>query len=144
MLHFRHVFLCDNWLAAEFSDGMVERVIPVCGRDNLMAFDKLFSQHARFNITENHIWLSLLLRPQHSSFSRVQRLTTLLALLMLTMISNAMFFRSASDEVQPDSVQIGSLRFSLTTVYISMIGILITTPPVLLIATLFRKSKPSR
>ncbi|XP_060073664.1 uncharacterized protein LOC132553437 [Ylistrum balloti] len=139
----RYVFLCDKWLAAEQDDGMVERLLPVCGRDNLLTFDKLFSQHARFNLTENHLWLSMLMRPEKSSFSRVQRLSCILALLFLTMISNAMFFRSESDEVSPDSVSIGFIRFSLTTVYVSFIGILITTPPILLVTYIFKKAKPT-
>ncbi|XP_033737951.1 uncharacterized protein LOC117325653 isoform X2 [Pecten maximus] len=139
----RYVFLCDKWLAAEQDDGMVERLLPVCGRDNLLTFDKLFSQHARFNLTENHLWLSMLMRPEQSSFTRVQRLSCILALLFLTMISNAMFFRSESDEVTPNSVSIGFLRFSLTTVYVSFIGILITTPPILLVTFIFKKAKPT-
>ncbi|XP_069123236.1 polycystin family receptor for egg jelly-like isoform X2 [Argopecten irradians] len=139
----RYVFLCDKWLAAEQDDGMVERLLPVCGRDNLLTFDKLFSQHARFNLTENHLWLSMLMRPEMSSFTRVQRLSCILALLFLTMISNAMFFRSESDQVTPNSVSLGFLRFSLTTVYVSFIGIIITTPPILLVTYIFKKAKPT-
>ncbi|XP_021376367.1 uncharacterized protein LOC110465104 isoform X2 [Mizuhopecten yessoensis] len=138
----RYVFLCDKWLAAERDDGMVERLLPVCGRDNLLTFDKLFSQHARFNLTENHLWLSMIMRPEQSSFSRVQRLSCVLALLFLTMIANAMFFRS-EDDVSPNAVSIGFIRFSLTTVYVSFIGILITTPPILLVTYIYKKAKPS-
>ena len=134
--------MCDQWLALEADDGQVERILPVCGRENLTQFNTLFYQHAQFNITENHLWLSLIIRPQRSSFTRVQRASCILALLFLTMISNAMFFRSSGEEVSPNQVQLGMIRFSLSILYVSVIGIIITTPPIILVTMFFKKCKP--
>jgi hypothetical protein len=50
-----------------------DRIIAAMSK-NSIEFETLLSQHARLNMTENHLWLSLLLRPQKSSFTRVQRL----------------------------------------------------------------------
>ncbi|KAK3090330.1 hypothetical protein FSP39_010980 [Pinctada imbricata] len=58
------------------------------------------------------------------------------------MIANAMFFRSSSEEVNPNEVQIGILRFSMSILFISIIGILITTPPILIVTIIFKKCKP--
>lgn len=138
------MFLCDRWLALDQDDGQVERVVPVCGRDNLVAFNTLFAQHAQFNLTENHLWLSLMIRPERSPFSRVQRLSCLMALLFLTMIANAMFFKSSSEDqtASGNEVQIGFLRFSLSTVYVSFIGIALTTPPIMFVTMVFKKCRP--
>ncbi|XP_061167307.1 polycystin-1-like protein 2 isoform X1 [Saccostrea echinata] len=138
----RYVFLCDRWLALDQDDGQVDRVVPVCGRDNLVAFNTLFAQHAQFNLTENHLWLSLMIRPERSPFTRVQRLSCVLALLFLTMIANAMFFKSSSEEQNSNEVQIGFLRFSMSTVYVSIIGIVLTTPPIMFVTMVFKKCKP--
>jgi hypothetical protein len=107
-----------------------------------VAFSTLFSQHAQFNLTENHLWLSLMIRPERSPFTRLQRLSCLLALLFLTMIANAMFFRSSSEDQNTSDVQIGFLRFSLSTVYVSLIGIALTTPPIMFVTMAFKKCKP--
>lgn len=121
-------------------DGMIDRVIPVISRKEC-GFDTAFSQQSRANITENHLWLSLVIRPQKNVFTRVQRLSCLLMLLFLTMITNAMFFKSSDDDaVTPDTVQIGGMRLSLKVVYVSFIGCLITVPPIFAATYLFRNA----
>lgn len=122
---------------------MIDRILPVSSKDDITSFNTLFSEHAQSNITEQHLWLSMFIRPQRSIFTRVQRLSCILSLLFLTMITNAMFFRS-SDEDKVDGVwQVGVIRISVTTIIVSVIGISITTPPVMFITFAFRKSRPT-
>ncbi|XP_062611722.1 uncharacterized protein LOC134273545 [Saccostrea cucullata] len=136
----RYVFLCDKWLAVEQDDGMVERILPLTSNQTLTSYDQLISEHARFNATENHLWLSMIIRPQRSNFTRVQRLTCAFALLFLTMITSCMFFKT-DDEVRPNQVSIGIIKFSLTTFYISFISILIATVPIFIVTFIFKKSR---
>lgn len=110
----------------------------------MLVFEKLFSGHARYNITESHLWLSLLMRPEKSYFTRAQRLSCILALLLLTMIASAMFFRDSSNDETPGQIKIGFIRFSLTTLYVSLISVLITTPPILLITMIFKHARPAQ
>ena len=140
-LECRYTFLCDKWLAVEQDDGMVERIIPVTSHQALTSYDQLISEHARFNATENHLWLSMVIRPQQSTFTRVQRLTCAYALLFLTMITSCMFFKS-DEEVRPNQVSIGIIKFSLTTLYVSFISILIATVPIFIVTFIFKKSRP--
>ncbi|CAC5409625.1 PKD1L2 [Mytilus coruscus] len=136
----RYVFHCDKWLAMDMDDGLIDRIIPVIDNKEC-GFETAFSQQSRANVTENHLWLSLAIRPQKNSFTRVQRLSVILMLLFLTMITNAMFFQSSDDNaVTPDTVQIGSMRLSLKIVYVSFIGCVITVPPIVLVTYLFRNS----
>jgi polycystin 1L2 len=137
----RFIFLCERWLAVDDDDGLVERIIPVCGQEHLMSFNKMFSQHAQRNITDNHLWLSIVLRPQRSNFTRVQRLISLTAFLFLTMLTNAMFFKSSEDEEIADEVKIGFMRFSLTNLFTSIQSIAITTPPIVFVILIYRKSR---
>ncbi|KAK3103729.1 hypothetical protein FSP39_021426, partial [Pinctada imbricata] len=134
-------FICTQWLALNEGDGEVERILPVYNEEENQKFNTLFFQQAEVNITENHLWLSTVFRPQKSNFTRVQRLSCIIALLFLTMISNAMFFRSPDAKVVPDQVRIGMLRFSTSTVFVSVIGILISTFPVLLVTLIFRNTR---
>ncbi|XP_052068318.1 uncharacterized protein LOC127707695 isoform X2 [Mytilus californianus] len=136
----RYVFHCDKWLAMDMDDGLIDRIIPVINNKEC-GFETAFSQQSRANVTENHLWLSLAIRPQKNSFTRVQRLSVILMLLFLTMITNAMFFKSSDDDtVTPDTVQIGSMRLSLKIVYVSFIGCVITVPPIVLVTYLFRNT----
>lgn len=105
--------------------------------------DALFYQHTRENFTENHLWLSLFVRPNRSVFTRVQRLACGITLLLLTMISNAMFFQTSDEETASATwVRLGLLRLSFTNFYISLIGIAITTPPIFFATYVFRNTEP--
>ncbi|CAL1530711.1 unnamed protein product, partial [Lymnaea stagnalis] len=88
----RFIFLCDRWLAVEEDDGMVDRILPVAGLEDLIAFKQLFSSSARKKLANDHLWVSVFSRPTRSNFTRVQRLSCCMSLLFLTMITNAMWF----------------------------------------------------
>lgn len=120
---------------------MIERVLPVSTKENVHSFKALMNANTQMNITDHHLWVSLLLRPNISRFSRVQRLTTLMVLLLLVMISNAMFFQSSTEDSSSFQMELGFIRFSLSTLYVSIIGVIITTPPILFVIIAFRKSK---
>lgn len=138
----RYIFSCNAWLAVEYGEGLVERVVPVCDGDNIGDFNTRLAMNANFNMTEDHLWMSMFLRPQESAFTRVQRVYCIFALLTLTMITNAMFFKSSDEEDSTEQVSIGNIKFSLSAIYVSLIGIIISTPPIILVTLLFRKSKP--
>ncbi|XP_012940372.2 polycystic kidney disease protein 1-like 2 [Aplysia californica] len=145
----RTVFFGNQWLAMDQDDGRLDRILPVSCKDDLMTFTRLFSEHSRVNLTDSHTWLSVILRPEKSMFTRVQRLATCLMTLHLAMIANALFYKAEDDEgVSANSlgteVQIGKLRFSLTTLYTSVVSGLITVPPVLLVVWLFKQRRPWR
>jgi polycystin 1L2 len=143
-LFFSFIFFCDDWLALDIGDGNIDRIIAAMSK-NSIEFETLLSQHARLNMTENHLWLSLLLRPQKSSFTRVQRLSCILVLLFLAMITNAMFFQPEDEEtVTADTVRLGAFRLSLRAVYISVVGAVITIIPLFLITFLFRNSRAKK
>ncbi|XP_060073663.1 polycystin-1-like protein 2 [Ylistrum balloti] len=138
----RYVFLCENWLSADHEDGQTVRTIPACTNEKLSEFNTLFPEYVRHGITEDHLWFSTFIRPERSSFSRFQRVSCILMLLFLTMITNAMFFKSESEETTSTAhVSVGIMRFSLSTVYISVFGILTTTVPVIVVTLLFTYSK---
>ncbi|KAL5018449.1 hypothetical protein ScPMuIL_004171 [Solemya velum] len=139
----RFVFVCDRWLSFSDDDGQVERILPLCPDNDLLTFENRFKTNTRNNITENHLWVSVVIRPDRSNFTRAQRLSCLVALLFLTMIANAMFFKSGDNVIKPDQVTLGPIRFSMDNLFVSIVGILITTPPIVLVTVFFRKARPS-
>jgi polycystin 1L2 len=116
---------------------MLDRIIAVSTPD-IVSFNTRLSDETQTQMTEHHLWLSLFMRPQQSKFTRVQRLSCILALLCLIMISNAMFFQSSDEIKNVDQVTLGPFKFSFSSFYVSCIGILISTPPVIFAAFVFR------
>ena len=98
---------------------MVDRILPVAGLDDLVAFKQLFSSSIRKKLTSDHLWMSVFSRPTRSSFTRVQRISCCMSLLFLTMITNAMFFKSdgeADSGPPPTALKIGPISFTLQQV----------------------------
>ena len=62
MLPCRSVFLCNSWLAVAEGDGRIERVLPVAGTENVTEFKNRFSDLMRVNLTDGHLWYSMLAR----------------------------------------------------------------------------------
>ena len=73
---------------------MIERTIPAATEEDLREFGHLFISTAKHDMFDAHIWLSVVSRPTRSHFTRVQRLACGASLLYLTMIANAMFYRT--------------------------------------------------
>ena len=76
---------------------MIERTIPAATEEDLRDFGHLFISTTKHDMFDGHLWLSVVSRPSRSHFTRVQRLACGASLLYLTMIANAMFYRSAEN-----------------------------------------------
>ncbi|EDO40050.1 predicted protein, partial [Nematostella vectensis] len=87
-------FVCDDWLAVDEGDGKIDRVIYPATKNELTKFNVLFATEVRKNLTDGHLWFSVVTRPANSPFTRVQRLTCCLSILLCTMLANLMFYRS--------------------------------------------------
>ncbi|XP_041364035.1 uncharacterized protein LOC121379459 [Gigantopelta aegis] len=140
----RFDFLCYKWLS--FEAGKIEAILGVGSSENMKNFKTMFFEHARVHVTDDHLWLSTVLRPVKSHFSRVQRVGCCLAFLLLSMISNAMFFKGKDfkDRKQVADFELGPFKFSLSQLWISFVSALITAIPVFVMMLLFRKSKLSK
>ncbi|PVD28968.1 hypothetical protein C0Q70_11565 [Pomacea canaliculata] len=144
----RYLFICERWLAVDKDNGVVDRLVPLAQQDEIMSFDRLFSEYTKIGITDTHLWLSCFMRPAPSTFTRVQRVSCCLVLLLLTMITSAMFYKT-EDRVTGTSlnsvgmeVKVGFLRFSLTTLWTSAVSVVITSVPVTIFVLIFRNYRP--
>ena len=91
---------------------------------------------------DDHLWLSVAYRKSRSKFTRAQRLSCCVALLYLTMIANAMWYK-APDEQQgaTQALNLGPITISVAMLAASIYSSLVVVPPILLITFLFRKSR---
>ena len=134
--------MCGRWFSLQEDDGQLDRTLTVAEEEEINSFDHVFFSTARNNLTEEHLWISVLSRPTKSYFTRVERLTCCLSLLFTTMLANAMWY-GAAENVESDQVlRVGPIVFSAATLLVSLFSNLTVMPINVLIVMLFRKSKP--
>ncbi|XP_055877063.1 polycystin family receptor for egg jelly-like [Biomphalaria glabrata] len=136
-----YFFVCGEWLSPEYS---LETSIAASCVDELETLKNLFFSNTKKHLTDDHIWLSVFIRPQNSRFSRVERSLCCLAFLFLAMITSAMFYTGVPDasRKQPKvDFEIGPLRLGYQQMYNSFLSALITAIPMLIIMMIFRKAR---
>ncbi|KAI8514732.1 Vacuolar protein sorting-associated protein 54, partial [Branchiostoma belcheri] len=99
--------------------------------------------HRSLRKCDGHLWFSVASRPTRSHFTRVQRASCCLSLVFLTMITNAMFYRT-DDSVRQQVYRLGPLVFTLSQVWISFVSTIIVFPVNFVIVYVFTKSRPRR
>ena len=135
----RYLFTCNTWLGGNYPSEATFTVDTDRYNNN-----NLLQSNITRKLFEDHIWLSVVYRLSWSTFTRVQRLSCCLAVLFLTMVMNAMWYKT--DDTGPGSsdIHIGPISFSLHELYTSTVSSLIIVPPIVLITTLFAKSMPPK
>lgn len=101
-------FLCYRWLAVDEGDGQIQRLLPIASAEDLKRFRHLFVSRATSELTDAHLWFSVAFRPVSSPFTRVQRVSCCLTLLLTSMMANAMWYGTEGSE---NSVQINLGRW---------------------------------
>ena len=130
-------FVSDSWFAVEKGDGKIDRIlIPVSPRE-LKSFKYSLKSRQSKSFSDGHLWLSVVTKSPTSKFTRVQRATCCLCVLMAGMLVNAMFYRN--DKIPDPTIQVGPLTFSWRQLVIGLQSGLMIAPVNFLIMTLFKK-----
>lgn len=134
-------FVCNRWLAAERDDGKIERVLYVSTPAEINSFKNKFYSRAASGLGDGHIWLSVICRPPTSSFTRVQRVSCCLSVLMSAMVTNAMFYQFGAEETS-NAFQIGPLILSWRQIIIGIQSAVLVVPINVFIVFIFRNIRP--
>ncbi|KAL5017875.1 hypothetical protein ScPMuIL_003597 [Solemya velum] len=134
-------FVCEQWLSLDDDDGMIDRVVPIASREELVSFNFLFWMQAKTNLTDSHIWFSVFNRPARSNFTRVQRLTCCLSLLYCSMLASIAWYKT-EEGTSAQVFKLGSFMFSWTSLYVGVMSSLMAFPVNILIACIFRYACP--
>ncbi|XP_048371306.1 polycystic kidney disease and receptor for egg jelly-related protein-like [Sphaerodactylus townsendi] len=134
------LFLCRNWFGLGKADCKIERSFLVTNQDlPLKKMDYFLIKLAK-DLEDSHVWLSVFSQVVTGPFSRVQRISCCLVIMLTSLLFNIMFF-SGEQEEQVISIQ---LRY-LKSIYIGFVSAMFSLPVHLTIIILFRYSqeKPS-
>ena len=128
-------FTSSQWLALEREDGRIERIIEQASNEG--TFRQEAVKRWWRGLTETHLWVSVLAKPRRSRFTRVQRASCCLLVLLTAMFANAMFYKL--DGKSEHVLQVGPLKFSWAQIIIAFKSALVVAPINIATVLLFQK-----
>ncbi|XP_071821799.1 uncharacterized protein [Apostichopus japonicus] len=135
-------FLCQSWLGIGIGEDSLDKTFPTASQEDLTHFHHLVLSKIQRDIKDQHLWVSVMVRPAHSTFTRLQRAACCLAIILTAMLSNIIFYgvpeQYATEET---NISFGSLSLSWSSVVIGVESSIITFPINYLIVELFRNSR---
>ncbi|KAA3682266.1 polycystin 1L2 [Paragonimus westermani] len=134
-------FIVGRWFAVDEEDGQIDRLIPVSNQEEMMALSHMFATSISRDLSDEHLWVSVVARPASSRFTRVERVACCLLLLFLSMLSSCMFYQKEGAIKQPDLFTMGPFAFTAQEMFVAVINNLITFVPLFVVTYLFRNSR---
>ena len=131
----RWAFTSSQWLALEREDGRIERIIEQAPNEGTFRHEVLKCWWR--GLTDSHLWVSFLTKPRRNRFTRVQRASCCLSVLLTAMFANAMFYNL--DGKSEQVLQVGPLKFSWAQIIIAFKSALIVAPINIVIVLLFQR-----
>ncbi|GAB1601804.1 location of vulva defective 1-like [Argonauta hians] len=132
-------FECNNWLAFNKGDGLIIRKLTPA-RGQLVDLFEATKIRIYRSLFDEHLYFSIVKRPRSSNFTRIQRLSSLTAILYLSLVSSAMFFKP-NEKIPSKVVYIGIFPISSKEIYVGIISSLVMIIPTSLIIFLFKNRK---
>ncbi|XP_060069517.1 polycystin-1-like protein 2 [Ylistrum balloti] len=139
-------FLYNNWLAVDRGLGQIKAQIHSLTQDDLVKNSLYqFGLQSSKDLQNNHLWISIISCPAYSPFTRVQRLSCALSLLLTTMLASLMFHGIPTDD-PADQYSTSGITLSLSDIVIGIESGLIMFPVNFIIMQLFTKldHRPSK
>lgn len=140
----KYEFIVNNWLAVEYGDGQIDRLVPAAGQEEKKAFKHLFRNTSNKNLSDGHLWFSVFLRPHRSRFTRCQRVASCFSLLFLFMLVNAMWYERAKEQPGKGGLSLGPFSLSMEQLAVGFMSNIIVFVPSLVILFIFRKARPRK
>ncbi|XP_016338089.1 polycystic kidney disease protein 1-like 2 [Sinocyclocheilus anshuiensis] len=131
-------FLCSTWLRGE----TCRRTFNSANMNEIASFGNIFQTRTSSGFRDEHIWVSIVDPPRRSPFTRVQRVSCCMSLLLCTMAINIMFWNLPIDEESPVLLKIGSFELTWQEFMVAIESGLFMFPINILIITIFRHIKP--
>ncbi|XP_051501299.1 polycystic kidney disease protein 1-like 2 [Myxocyprinus asiaticus] len=131
-------FLCRTWLRGD----MCKRTFNSAMNNEIASFGNIFQTRTSSGFRDEHIWVSIVDPPRRSPFTRVQRVSCCMSLLLCTMAINIMFWNLPTDAESPVILKIGSFKLTWQELMVAIESGLFMFPINILIITIFRHIKP--
>ncbi|XP_032363993.1 polycystic kidney disease protein 1-like 2 [Etheostoma spectabile] len=143
-LQTRHVihFFCNCWLSADHGDNMTKKTFNAAKNNEIASFRNIFHSRTSTGFRDEHIWVSIVDPPSRSPFTRAQRVSCCMSLLLCTMAINIAFWSIPMDANSPIVFKIGSLQITWQELMVGVQSGFLMFPINILIITIFRSIRP--
>ncbi|XP_053368674.1 polycystic kidney disease protein 1-like 2 [Clarias gariepinus] len=131
-------FLCNTWIKGNGD----KRTFNPAKKNEITSFGNLFHARTSTGFRDEHIWMSIVNPPRHSPFTRVQRVSCCMCLLLCTMVINIMFWNIPKDGESPVIVKIADFQLTWQQIMVAVESALLMFPINILIVTIFRSIQP--
>ncbi|KAI0233653.1 hypothetical protein LSAT2_016128 [Lamellibrachia satsuma] len=131
-------FVCNDWLTPARGIRSIRRSLAIY---NSIKFSYRFKLKATQSFRDQHLWLSIFLRPAHSFFTRVQRVACAMSFIMVSMVINIMWYGHAESDDDIDIVD-HSITITREEIIIGLQSLILTTAINMGIVCLFRGVPP--
>ena len=132
-------FVCDQWMQPQGEDQIARRRLKVTKAQPLRYIFRVLSQQG---MRDQHTWVSIFTCPQHSTFTRVQRLSCGFAIVMSSMLANIMFYQISATSM--DALRYAEFFVNVDTLIVSAQSAFIVLPINGLIISIFRLVRARR
>ncbi|XP_065660223.1 uncharacterized protein LOC101236989 isoform X5 [Hydra vulgaris] len=136
------LFIGHRWIAVDRGTCNLDCVIPVASPEETSNFNYIFTTKAVHELSNSHLWFSIFARSPKSTFTRCQRLSVSVSLLMTSLMASTWFYKGVPSATAAIENKIGSFSITWQQVYVALISICITLPVNLILVGLFQSIKP--
>ncbi|XP_074549754.1 polycystin-1-like protein 1 [Halichoeres trimaculatus] len=126
-------FVAQCWLAVNKGDGQVERRLQVCNKG--IGFAEMLSLKLSEYLTDHHMWISIYRCPCPHSFTRTQRLSVSLLLLMGYVCANMLIISQTDEQLL---FEVGFINLSARSMTTGILSVAAVLPAAAFISFLFR------
>ena len=105
------IFIADHWIAIDKGTFEDDVTIPATKISDEQTKDYLFKSGLSHKFKDDHIWWSVFSRPLRSRFTRKQRVTTCMTLVMLSLMTCGMYYDGSSGLILDPLTSFGPLGF---------------------------------
>ncbi|XP_045546309.1 polycystic kidney disease protein 1-like 2 [Salmo salar] len=134
-------FLSSSWLSSDRGEGLTKKTLNAAKKNEIRSFRNIFQTRTSTGFRDQHIWVSIVDPPWRSPFTRAQRVSCCMSLLLCTMAINIAFWKIPKNQQSPVIFTIGSLKVTWEEIMVGVESGLLMFPINILIITIFRSIK---
>ncbi|XP_063710414.1 uncharacterized protein LOC134838971 isoform X2 [Symsagittifera roscoffensis] len=135
-------FMAYRWWSLVHEDGSIDRTIERTEPENMKKFRYMFASKTREKLNDGHLYYSIFARPVESHFTRCQRCSCAMCVLLLEFCVSAVYYQTKQSVDDSSTVWVGPIKFNIAELGVSFMSSLMVLPASLLVVQLFRRTKP--
>ncbi|XP_071515467.1 polycystin family receptor for egg jelly-like [Panulirus ornatus] len=138
----KYIFEANTWLAFDRGDTAVDVLLRPSEGEFNSRFSRDFYNKINRNANDDHMWMSIFLRPIGSRFSRKERVSVGALFLYLSMLFSAVWYETLSDSPRSGIIEFGLFTLSFEQAVIGVISGAIAYFVILILVFVFKRARP--